>query len=157
MIWAERIGRWAVGSFPSWAGLAGSLTIVARSRSLVFRDGFTETVCCRFAAVVRRSGEPELACSFRTMRDLQLASPSHFDDIEEGALGIQTIRTDKGEELVVMSRRDYDALLARAGDDEAQDRMSVQLATEARPDQHLPHSVSAAISDGASGSRPSNG
>ena len=99
---------------------------------------------------MRKSVEPELACHLRTLKDFQLASPSPVDDMEEGALAIQTIRTDKGEELVVISRRDYDALLARAGDEDAQDRVSVLLASEARPEKHLPHSVSAAIIDGAS-------
>jgi hypothetical protein len=42
------------------------------------------------------------------------------------------ITTDAGEELVVLSRREYDALLARLGDEEAEDRMTVLLADEVR-------------------------
>ena len=39
-------------------------------------------------------------------------------------MGIQIIRTESGEELVVLSRREYTALLARAGDEEAEDEMT---------------------------------
>jgi hypothetical protein len=42
------------------------------------------------------------------------------------------ITTDAGEELVVLTRREYDALLARLGDEEAEDRMTVLLADEVR-------------------------
>jgi DNA-binding XRE family transcriptional regulator len=45
---------------------------------------------------------------------------------------IQFITTEGGEELVVLSRRDYDVLLARAGDDEAEDRMTAAVLDEAR-------------------------
>ena len=65
-------------------------------------------------------------------------------------MGIQTIKTEAGEELVVMSRRDYDALLARAGDEDAEDRMTLLLAAEARAEQPLPPEVSAAILAGCS-------
>lgn len=44
------------------------------------------------------------------------------------------ITTDGGEELVILPRRDYDAMLARLGDEEAEDRMTVLLAREARRD-----------------------
>ena len=44
----------------------------------------------------------------------------------------QIITTDSGEELVVLSRREYDALLAQLGDEEAEDRMTMLLADEAR-------------------------
>jgi DNA-binding XRE family transcriptional regulator len=44
----------------------------------------------------------------------------------------QFITTEAGEELVVLTRRDYDALLAAAGDEEAEDRMTLVLAAEAR-------------------------
>ena len=37
---------------------------------------------------------------------------------------VQTIETESGETLVVLTRRDYDALLARAGDEDAEDRMT---------------------------------
>ena len=65
-------------------------------------------------------------------------------------MGIQTLLTDKGEELVVLSRRDYDALLARAGDEDAEDRMTLLLAAEARAEEPLPDAVSAAILKGDS-------
>jgi hypothetical protein len=42
------------------------------------------------------------------------------------------ITTDSGEELVVLSRREYDSLLARLGDEEAEDRMTVLIAEEVR-------------------------
>jgi hypothetical protein len=44
----------------------------------------------------------------------------------------QFLRTESGEELVVLSRRDYDSLLARLGDEEAEDRMTMLLAEEVR-------------------------
>jgi hypothetical protein len=44
----------------------------------------------------------------------------------------QFLRTESGEELVVLSRRDYDSLLARLGDEEAEDRMTVLLVEEVR-------------------------
>jgi hypothetical protein len=44
----------------------------------------------------------------------------------------QFIMTEAGEELVVLSRREYDALLAQLGDEEAEDRMTVLLANEVR-------------------------
>jgi DNA-binding XRE family transcriptional regulator len=46
---------------------------------------------------------------------------------------IQIIRTEAGEELVVLSRRDYDMLLARLGDEDAEDRASVRLVEESQP------------------------
>lgn len=39
----------------------------------------------------------------------------------------QLIRTEAGEELVVLTRRDYDALLARVGDLQAEGRMTEHL------------------------------
>jgi DNA-binding XRE family transcriptional regulator len=55
----------------------------------------------------------------------------------------QFIKTDRGEELVVLSRRDYDILRARAGDEEAEDLMSERIIREsvARGDIALPLSV----------------
>jgi len=63
---------------------------------------------------------------------------------------IQTLTTPSGEELVVLSRRDYDALLAKLGDEDAEDRMTLLLAAEARADAPLPESVSTAILKGES-------
>jgi len=42
------------------------------------------------------------------------------------------ITTEGGEELVILSRREYDALLASLGDEEAEDRMTVLFAEEVR-------------------------
>jgi DNA-binding XRE family transcriptional regulator len=63
---------------------------------------------------------------------------------------IQTLTTESGEELVVLSRRDYDALLARLGDEAAEDRMTMIIAAEARADAPLPEPVSTAILKGDS-------
>jgi hypothetical protein len=65
-------------------------------------------------------------------------------------MGLQIITTEAGEELVVLPRRQYDALLARLGDEEAEDRMTVVLAREAIDEEPLPAAVSAAILGGAS-------
>jgi DNA-binding XRE family transcriptional regulator len=63
---------------------------------------------------------------------------------------VQTLTTESGEELVVLSRRDYDALSARSGDEEAEDRKALILAAEARAETPLPEVVSAAILEGDS-------
>ena len=63
---------------------------------------------------------------------------------------VQTLKTESGEELVVLSRRDYDALLARLGEEEAEDRMTLILAAEARAEAPLPETVSTAILNGDS-------
>ncbi len=44
----------------------------------------------------------------------------------------QIITTESGEELVVLTRRDYDAMRARAGDEEAEDTMTGRIVAEAR-------------------------
>ena len=51
---------------------------------------------------------------------------------------IQTITTEAGEELVILSRRAFDALMARAGDEDAEDRMTLIIAAEARGAAPLP-------------------
>lgn len=61
---------------------------------------------------------------------------------------VQTIRTQSGEELIVLTRREYDALLARAGDEEAEDRMSLLLLEEARDDEPMPQPVTDAMMAG---------
>ncbi len=55
----------------------------------------------------------------------------------------QIIVTETGEELVVLSRRDYDAMRARAGDEDAEDAMTARLIDESRAggDVALPMSV----------------
>ncbi len=63
---------------------------------------------------------------------------------------VQTLTTESGEELVVLSRRDYDALLSRLGEEDAEDRMTLIRAAEARAEAPLPESVSTAILDGDS-------
>ena len=63
---------------------------------------------------------------------------------------VQTLTTESGDELVVLSRRDYDALLARCGDEDAEDRMTLILAAEGRAEAPLPEAVSAAILKGDS-------
>jgi DNA-binding XRE family transcriptional regulator len=47
-------------------------------------------------------------------------------------MGVQTIRTESGEELIVIPRREYIALLARAGDEAAEDEMTALLVDEAK-------------------------
>lgn len=65
-------------------------------------------------------------------------------------MGVQVIRTESGEELVVMTRREYDALLAQLGDEDAEDRMTLVVASEARGGEPLPEAVSAAVLAGDS-------
>lgn len=62
----------------------------------------------------------------------------------------QFIKTEGGEELVILTRRDYDALLARAGDEAAEDAMSVRIVEDARASGEvaLPESVWNAIEAG---------
>ena len=68
----------------------------------------------------------------------------------------QVIITEGGEELIVLTRRDYDALLAQAGDEEAEDRMTVRLIEESEAaiargeDVLLPHEVWRALEKGGS-------
>ena len=65
---------------------------------------------------------------------------------------IQTIRTPAGEELVVLSRADYDALVALAEDDEDAELIAIADARMADPvlSSVLPSEVSRAILGGAS-------
>ena len=44
----------------------------------------------------------------------------------------QFIRTEAGEEFVVLSRRDYDAMRARLGDEDAEDRLTARIVKEAK-------------------------
>ena len=43
----------------------------------------------------------------------------------------QVLKTAAGEELIVLPRRDYDVLLARLGDEEAEDRLLLAMAEKA--------------------------
>ena len=43
---------------------------------------------------------------------------------------IQIIKTESGEELVVLPRREYDTLMARLGDEEAEDRVLADAARQ---------------------------
>ena len=63
---------------------------------------------------------------------------------------IQTIQTPAGEDMVVLSRRDYDAMLAQLGDEAAEDRMTMLIAAESRGEGMLPASVSEAVLKGTS-------
>jgi DNA-binding XRE family transcriptional regulator len=66
----------------------------------------------------------------------------------------QIIRTDSGEELVVLSRRDYIMLLARLGDEDAEDEAGAILIEESDAriargeDIELPHEVWVAMETG---------
>jgi hypothetical protein len=67
---------------------------------------------------------------------------------------VQIIKTDAGEELVVLARRDYDALAARAGEEGAEDAVSARIldASDARlaagEDVALPEAVWEALESG---------
>ncbi len=63
---------------------------------------------------------------------------------------VQILKTASGEELVVLTRRDYDALLARLGDEDAEDRMTILLAAEAGGEAPLSDAVSTAVLSGDS-------
>jgi len=66
----------------------------------------------------------------------------------------QVIVTETGEELVVLTRRDYDSLLAQAGDEAAEDRMTLRLVAESEAaiargdDVVLPEEVWQALESG---------
>ena len=60
---------------------------------------------------------------------------------------VQIIKTG-GEDLVVLSRRDYDALLARAGDQAAEDAMTARIVAETHGQTALPGDVVDRILDG---------
>ena len=62
-------------------------------------------------------------------------------------MGVQVIQTASGEELVVLTRRDYIALLARAGDEDAEDAMTIIIAEERRNDTMLTPAETRAIFD----------
>jgi DNA-binding transcriptional regulator YiaG len=51
----------------------------------------------------------------------------------------QIITTPAGEELVILPRRDYDALLARLGDEAAEDRATARIVDEATEAATVPH------------------
>jgi hypothetical protein len=55
---------------------------------------------------------------------------------------LQVITTDSGEELVVLSRRDYDALRARAGDAEAEDAIEQDALTRLGEEERVKSGVS---------------
>jgi DNA-binding XRE family transcriptional regulator len=71
-------------------------------------------------------------------------------------MGVQIIRTESGEELVVLPRREYVALLARAGDEAAEDEMTGILVDETKAaiargeEVALPEAVWQAIEAGES-------
>lgn len=49
-------------------------------------------------------------------------------------MGPQFLKTPTGEELVVLPRREYDVLLARLGDEDAEDRLLGDIADQAKQD-----------------------
>jgi hypothetical protein len=67
---------------------------------------------------------------------------------------LQIIRTDGGEELVVLTRQDYDVLAARAGEEPAEDALTARVvdetsrAIDSGDDIALPEEVWAAIEGG---------
>ena len=63
-------------------------------------------------------------------------------------MGEAQILKTEGEDLVVLSRRDYDRLLASAGDEAAEDRMSVRILEESRGLTTLPLAYMERILDG---------
>ncbi len=61
--------------------------------------------------------------------------------------GAQIIKTG-GDDVVVLSRRDYDALLPRAGDPVAEDTMTSRILAERKAKAALPAEVMDRILDG---------
>lgn len=67
---------------------------------------------------------------------------------------VQIIKTDAGEELVVLARRDYDALAARAGEEVAEDSVTARILDQsdarlaAGEDVALPEAVWEALESG---------
>lgn len=53
----------------------------------------------------------------------------------------QFVTTESGEEIVVLSRRDYEALAARAGDDDAEDAMAARILADTAGEAAIPESV----------------
>jgi len=68
----------------------------------------------------------------------------------------QIIKTETGEEMIVLTRRGYDALLARSGDEAAEDRMAARILDETQAkidrgeDVALPLEVWVEIEEGES-------
>lgn len=57
----------------------------------------------------------------------------------------QIITTESGEEMVVLARRDYDALLARAGDAAGEDAMTARIVARTAGETAIPASVWEAV------------
>ena len=66
----------------------------------------------------------------------------------------QIIKTAAGEELVILSRRDYDAMLARAGDKAAENAMTARILATTEGDTAIPESVWAQIEAAPSPIKP---
>jgi DNA-binding XRE family transcriptional regulator len=66
----------------------------------------------------------------------------------------QIIKTDSGEELVVLSRRDYESMRARVGDEDAEDAMTARILAATASHVAIPESVWAEIEAGPSPIRP---
>jgi hypothetical protein len=63
-------------------------------------------------------------------------------------MGVQTIISPTGEEMIVLSKVEYLKLLALAGNEDAEDELDGLLAEERRKEQPLSAAVSAAVLDG---------
>lgn len=74
---------------------------------------------------------------------------AQFTD-REVSMPTQTIKTASGEELVVLTRREFGALMAQLGDEEAEDRMRLLIAAKARDEAPLPAAISEAVLKGGS-------
>jgi ribosome-binding protein aMBF1 (putative translation factor) len=64
-------------------------------------------------------------------------------------MGTPQIITTEAGDLVVLPRADYDALLARAGDGDAEDIMTARIIARTDREEAFPESVWAAIENGA--------
>ncbi len=65
-------------------------------------------------------------------------------------MGIQTLQAPNGDEMVVMSMRDYLELRVRAGDEDAEDLLDDLLARDARNEPSLSEEASRAVLEGIS-------
>jgi hypothetical protein len=63
-------------------------------------------------------------------------------------MGIQTIKTPNGEDMVILPRSEYLSLLARAGDEATEDELDALIAAEARTELSLSAETSRMILDG---------
>ncbi len=62
-------------------------------------------------------------------------------------MGVQIIKSPSGEEMVVLSFREYTALRARAGDEDAEDIMTELIVEERKNDERLTPEETQAVFD----------